>query len=200
MRRKAIFGGTFDPIHIGHLHVAYEALDKLKLDSVIFVPSGNPPHKNKQNITDAEARYNIVNIAIKDENRFMISDYELKKKGMSYTYETIEYFKNKEKDTQWFFISGIDCLMEIETWKNVDKILNNISFVAFSRIGYNINDVKKYKNYLEKKYCANIILLDIPIINISSTYIREKVKYGQEVKHLIPHKVYNYIKDKRLYI
>lgn len=199
MKKKAIFGGTFDPIHIGHLHVAYEAVYKLNLDSVIFVPAGNPPHKRKKYVTDSKIRYNIVDIAIKDEDKFEISDYELKKQGMSYTYETIEYFKNKEKDTQWFFISGMDCLMEIESWKNVNIILNNVCFVAFSRIGYNINDVKKYKKYLEERYCANIILLDIPIIDISSTYIREKIKYGQEVKYLIPHKAYRYIKDMGLY-
>lgn len=200
MIRKAIFGGTFDPIHNGHLHIAYEALYKLKLDKIIFMPAGNPPHKIGSDVTDALHRYEMVKQAIVKEKNFEINDYEISKNGFSYTFETIEYVKKNEKDTEWYFISGMDCLIEIENWKNVDRILNLCKMVVFNRPGYDFQTAIKQKELLEKKYNKEIIFLDIPLMDISSSFIRKKIKNGENVSYLMPDEVYNYICSENLYL
>lgn len=195
MKRKGIFGGTFDPIHNGHLHIAYEALYKLGLDKVIFIPSGNPPHKTDKIVTDAQLRFTLVKKTIENEKKFQVSDYEIKKKNLSYTYETLNFFNSLQPETEWHFITGVDCLMEIDTWKNVHQILSQCKFVVFNRPGYNKQDIESQKRKIEEKYDKKIILLDIPILEISSTQIREKIKKGESVSYLIPEKV-NYLLNK----
>lgn len=199
MVRKAIFGGTFDPIHNGHLHIAYEALYRLQLNKVIFIPSGNPPHKLRKGITDSSLRYEMVKAAIGSEKCFEISDYEIKKGNLSYTYETLEYFSNLEKNTEWYFITGVDCLMDINYWKNVDKIFKLCSFAVFNRPGYKVEDIQRQKSIIEQKYSSKIIFLDIPLLDISSTNIRIKLKQGKSVSYLLPESVYNIIKRFKLY-
>lgn len=200
MIKKAIFGGTFDPIHIGHLYIAYQALYKLNLDKIIFVPSGNPPHKRERVITDSELRYQMIREAIKDEEKFELSHYEIEKRGLSYTHETIAHFKNSEKNTEWYFITGVDCLMEIETWKNVKNILSNCKFIVFNRPGYEICDILKWKDFVQNKYEENIEFLNIPLLDISSTRIKNMIKKGQEVYYLLPKGVDAYIRHKGLYV
>lgn len=195
MKRKGIFGGTFDPIHNGHLHIAYEALYKLGLDKVIFIPSGNPPHKTDKIVTDAQIRFTLVKETIENEKKFQVSDYEIKKKNLSYTYETLNFFNSLQPEIQWYFITGVDCLMEIDTWKNVHQILSQCKFVVFNRPGYNKQDIESQKRKIEEKYDKKIIFLDIPILEISSTQIREKIKKGESVSYLIPEKV-NYLLNK----
>ncbi len=195
MKRKGIFGGTFDPIHNGHLHIAYEALYKLGLDKVIFIPSGNPPHKTDKIVTDAQIRFTLVKETIENEKKFQVSDYEIKKKNLSYTYETLNFFNSLQPEIEWCFITGVDCLMEIDTWKNVHQILSQCKFVVFNRPGYNKQDIEIQKRKIEEKYDKKIIFLDIPILEISSTQIREKIKKGESVSYLIPEKV-NYLLNK----
>lgn len=195
MKRKGIFGGTFDPIHNGHLHIAYEALYKLGLDKVIFIPSGNPPHKTDKIVTDAQIRFTLVKETIENEKKFQVSDYEIKKKNLSYTYETLKFFNSLQPEIEWYFITGVDCLMEIDTWKNVHQILSQCKFVVFNRPGYNKQDIESQKRKIEEKYDKKIIFLDIPILEISSTQIREKIKKGESVSYLIPEKV-NYLLNK----
>ncbi|NME94649.1 nicotinate-nucleotide adenylyltransferase [Clostridium cochlearium] len=199
MNRKAIFGGTFDPIHNGHLHIAYKALDRLKLDKIIFVPSGNPPHKHKECITDKNIRYDMVKYAIEQEKKFEISDYEIKKKGKSYTYETIEYFNKYCPNTELYFIAGADCLMDIHNWKNVRSIMEKAKLVVFNRPGYSVKSILFEKSRVEERFKKNIIFLDIPLLDISSTEIREKIKNKQEVVNLLPKKTYSIINKYKLY-
>ncbi|WP_123052952.1 nicotinate-nucleotide adenylyltransferase [Clostridium sp. JN-1] len=199
MIKKAIFGGTFDPIHNGHLHIAYEALYKLDLDKVIFVPSSNPPHKLDENITEVNLRYEMVKMAVSQEKSFCVSDYEIKNDNLSYTYKTLEYFNELEKDTKWYFITGVDCLMDIEGWKNYEQVLKLCNFVTFNRPGYLIDDIKRKKYELEKKYDSNIIFLDIPLLDISSTNIRKLIQMDRNVSYLLPCNVYNMIKKLGLY-
>ncbi|MGY0372431.1 nicotinate-nucleotide adenylyltransferase [Clostridium sp. JNZ J1-5] len=199
MNRKGIFGGTFDPIHNGHLHVAYEALYDLGLDKIIFVPSGNPPHKTEKLVTDSEIRYELVKKAIEDEKRFDVSSYEIHKSGLSYTYETLEHFNKIEPDTEWYFITGTDCLMELNSWKNINRILNSCRFVVFNRSGYNRSEIMEQKKQLEKKYNAEIVYLDIPILDISSTNIRNKIREEKNISYLIPKKVERLLEKMNLY-
>ena len=188
MKKKGIFGGTFDPIHNGHLHIAYEALYKLNLDKVIFIPSGNPPHKTDKVITDATIRYKLVKDVIQNEKKFEVSDYELKNESLSYTYKTLKHFNEKHEDTEWYFITGADCLMQLDSWKNINEVLSLCNFVVFRRSGYSMEDMLKQKERIEKKFNKKIIFLDIPVIDISSTTIRNKIRNGENISYLVPEK------------
>jgi|SRR3712207_1936338 len=199
MKNKAIFGGTFDPIHNGHLHIAYEALYKLKLDKIIFVPSGNPPHKSCNEITNKLIRYEMVNAVVRSEKRFEISSYETDKKEKSYTYDTVEYFRSMYPNDKWYFITGVDCLMNLKRWKNVDKIMKMCTFVVFNRPGYNKSATLKQKKEIEDLYDTKIEFLDIPLLDISSTDIRRLIWEGKNVRYVIPEGVYEIIKKLNLY-
>src|SRR3712207_2651395 len=199
MKKKGIFGGTFDPIHNGHLHIAYEALYKLNLDKIIFIPSGNPPHKTDKVITDANIRYKLVKDVIQNEEKFEVSDYELKNQSLSYTYKTLKYFNEKYKDTEWYFITGADCLMQLDSWKNINEVLSLCNFVVFRRSGYSMEDMLKQKERIEKKFNKKIIFLDIPVIDISSTTIRNKIKNRENISYLVPEKARCMVNKMNLY-
>jgi len=197
--RKAIFGGTFDPIHVGHMHIAYEALYNLNLDKIIFMPNGTPPHKTNKIVTSGKLRYEMVKEAIKEEAFFEISDYEINKIDLSYTYKTLEYFNSIEPETQWYFLVGVDSLMDLNKWKNVEIILNNCTLVVFARPGYIKSEIIHMKTLVEEKYKKEIIYLDMPIMDVSSTAIKEKIRLGRTVNYLIPCGVENIIKKYILY-
>jgi nicotinate-nucleotide adenylyltransferase len=199
MIKKGIFGGTFDPIHNGHLYIAHEAVNSLKLDKVIFMPSGNPPHKTTNRKTDANIRYELVKMAIREQERFSISSYEIENKGLSYTYKTMEYFKKLESDTEWYFITGADCLVELNLWKNVDRILNACKLVVFNRPGYSRENILSQKEKVEQEYKKEIIFLDLNLFDISSTNIKNLMREGKDASYLLPHGVYNTVKELKLY-
>lgn len=186
--RVGIFGGTFNPIHFGHLVLAQQAYEKLKLDKVIFIPSFQPPHKKSPNITSAFHRYNMVRLAIEKNRRFEISDIEIKRRGRSYLIETLKQLRKKYPKAKLFFISGSDVSDQIYKWKSIKEILNLSKFVLAKRPGYRL-----------KKYNKNISVISITELDISSSMIRRKIDTGQSVRYLMPMRVYNYIKQKRLY-
>lgn len=200
MKKKAIFGGTFNPIHMGHLCIAMNALYELGLDEIIFMPCGNPPHKRDADILDAYLRYEMVSMAAKCEKRFKVSNFEILRNVPSYTFETVEYFKKNEPDTIWYFLTGADCLMEIGSWKNVNRILNSCSLAVFSRPGYIKKDILKQKGIVEKRYGKEIFFLDMPLLDISSTEIRKSIKAHKNVSCLLPESVWNFINQLNLYI
>ncbi|WP_291579145.1 nicotinate-nucleotide adenylyltransferase [Clostridium sp. UBA6640] len=199
MMRKAIFGGTFDPIHNGHMHIAYEALYNLNLDLIIFMPSGNPPHKTQRKVTEGKIRYEIVESVIKDEARFDISDYEINSNELSYTYKTLKHFNDLEPNTEWFFITGADSLIDLERWRNVKGILENCTLIVFTRPGYSLEEIKKQKKNIEEKYNTDIIFLNMPVIDISSTVIKKKISENKNVKYLLPYEPYKIIEKLNLY-
>ena len=196
-----IIGGTFDPIHNAHLYIAYEAKEQLNLDKVIFMPAGIQPLKTDKKITSSKYRYEMVKEAIKDYEKFEVSDYEINKGGLSYTYETLEYFKNlsQNEDAELFFITGADCLMNIERWKEVKKILSLSNMVVFMRGGIDKEKLLLQKDYIEKKYNASIIFLEVKELEISSTDIRSRVNEGEKIDFFVPESVKNYIYAKGLY-
>ena len=179
MEKIGIIGGTFNPIHLAHTYIAYEAKKQLDLDKVIFIPAGNPPHKKNEGVLSANLRYKMVEIAISDFEDFQISDYEIKKQGYSYTYETLRDFKNK--DNELYFITGADCLLNIEKWKNPEGIFNLSTFVVFNRGGYDNKELIYQKDKIEKKYNTTIKFLDIINLEISSSMIRERIKEDKRV-------------------
>lgn len=196
--KKAIFGGTFDPIHKGHVSIAEKALKLLNLDKVIFVPCGNPPHKIGKKITDGETRLKMVEEAVRNEDKFEVSSIEVDKKELSYTYKTLEVFNNMEKSTKWYFIIGADSLMEFYTWKNIKRITELCTLIVFYRPGFNIKDVEKQKEKIEKEMNKKIIFLDSNY-DVSSTSIRNSIKNGISVNDVLDKKVYNIIRNKGLY-
>ena len=196
MKKYGIMGGTFNPIHLAHLYIAYEAKEQLNLDKVIFMPAGNPPHK-KDTVTDAKFRYEMVRRAIEGYEGFEINSYEIEKNGYSYTYETLNVLK--EVNLKLYFIAGADSLMDIEKWKNTKEVLNNCTFVVFNRGEFNRETLKSQKEYLENKYQAEIVLLDIMSIDISSTIIRKRIKEEKRVDFFLPNKVLEYINYNNLY-
>ena len=197
--KKAIFGGTFDPIHIGHIHIAYEALYNLDLDKVLFMPAGNPPNKVNKKITEAQIRYDLVKKAVEGESHFEISDYEINKKQRSYTYETMELFNELEPNVQWYFLVGVDSLMDLDNWKNVHRILNSCKLIVYSRAGYTVEEVLKQKHAIEQKYNKEIVFLDMPLIDVSSTSVRDNIKKGRNVNYLLPRGVEEIINKFHLY-
>lgn len=199
MKKYGIMGGTFNPIHLAHLYIAYEAKEQLNLDKVIFIPTGNPPHKKNNGIIDAEYRYNMVKKAIEGYEDFIISDYEVNKNGYSYTYETLKYLKNKYYDTEIFFISGGDSLMDIEKWREPEQVLKNCTFVAFNRGVYTKEILSEQKKKLEDKYKCKITLLDVVDIDISSSIIRKRIQDGKRVDFFLSKEVKDYIEENALY-
>lgn len=197
MKKIGIIGGTFNPIHLAHTYIAYEAKKQLNLDEVIFIPAGNPPHKKNEGVLSANLRYKMVKMAISNFEDFQISDYEIKKQGYSYTYETLRDFKSK--DNELYFITGADCLLNIEEWKNPEGIFNLSTFVVFNRGGYDNEKLINQKDKIEKKYNTTIKFLDIINLEISSSMIRKRIKENKRVDFFLCKEVLDYIKEYKLY-
>ena len=197
MKKYGIIGWTFDPIHNAHLYIAYEAKELLGLDKVIFIPNGSPPHKDNKNITGASLRYRMVLEAIKDFEDFEVSKYEIEKKELSYTYKTLEHFK--EDDVELYFITGADCLVDLDKWKNVSEIFSLCKFVVFTRPGFKEEDLIEEKKRAEKKYNGEIIFLNILDLEISSTDIRKRISEGKRIDFFVPKRVINLIEKENIY-
>lgn len=200
MKRYGIIGGTFDPIHYAHLYIAYEAKLQLNLDEVIFMPAGIQPFKVENNVTDSLLRYNMVKEAIKPYEDFSVSTHEIEKEGLSFTYQTLEHLKNKlGKECELFFITGADCLISLDRWKEVSKILSLCTFVVFSRGGFDNEVLNKRKKEIEESFKCNIIILELKQLEISSTDIRDRVKNGKRIDFFVPEEVNRFIKENNLY-
>ncbi len=199
--RIGILGGTFDPIHNAHLYIGYEAKIQLNLDKVIFVPAGIQPFKQDKKITDGALRYEMIKKALEVYEGLQVSDYEINRSDVSYTYKTLQHFKDtNEKDTEIFFITGADCLMTIETWMEAEKIFSLCNLVVFMRGGANKNKLLEKKKYLEEKHSIKVIFLDLNALEISSSDIRERIKNNRRIDFFVPQSVKKIIYDKNLYM
>lgn len=196
-----IMGGTFDPIHYGHLFIAETALDKLNLDKIIFIPTGIPPHKKRSLITDSFKRVDMVKLATKKNSNFEVSNIEVNKEKTSYTIDTIKDLKNYYNNkVDIFFITGDDAFVNIETWKRYDELLKSTNFIVMTR---SINNSKLLDEKIElyrTKYNANVTKVEIPILEISSTDVRERIKKNNSIKYLLPEEVEKYIFENKLYM
>ncbi len=199
--RLGISGGTFDPIHYGHLIIAEEIREKLRLDSVLFIPSGNPPHKVNINVTDAVSRFEMVRHAVSSNPFFNASRIETDRMGHTYTIDTLkELKKTYGDDTEFYFITGADVVRELTTWKDYEMVFMLCHFVAVLRPGYPASDFLMDIELLKSEYGVYIHEVEAPLIGISSTIIRDRVARGVSIRYLVPETVENYIYKKGLYL
>ena len=192
-----IMGGTFDPIHNGHLVTAECASYQYNLDKVVFVPSGNPPHKTNKEITNADDRYSMALLATMSNPKFRVSRMEIDREGLSYTIDTVKEFKKIYPNAKFYFITGADAILEIFTWKAPGKLLAEVEFIAASRPGYCLSQLGRE---IYDEYRDSIHLLEIPGLAISSTDIRGRVRVGRPIKYQLPEEVEAYIRKHNLYL
>jgi len=183
-----ILGGTFNPIHLGHLILAEEVREKLELDRIIFVPTYLPPHKNNSEIAPAVDRLNMLKTAIRQNKHFKVSDIEIKRKGRSYTIDTVREFKKKYSKNQLYFLTGSDLLKYLADWKDLPQILQLVKFVVATRPGYPLEKIPPY-----------ISTVSIRAVDISAYEVRLAVKEKKSFRYLVPEAVYRYIVKRKLY-
>ena len=199
MRKVGIMGGTFDPVHIGHLIIAEKAREQFHLDEVLFIPSGTPYMKNVDEVLPGPIRTEMTKLAIEENPFFSISTIEIEKEGSTYTYETLETLHEKNPNTEYYFILGADSLFAMENWKNPDKIFEDCHILAALRDDKNTEKMEEQAAYLKEKFNADIFLIETGHIEISSSMIRELVKDGHSIRYLVPDAVYDYIIKNKLY-
>lgn len=189
-----LFGGTFDPVHHAHLLLAEWIKEELSLSKIIFIPAFIPPHKIQHPITPAELRLEMVQLAISDNPAFAVSRVEIDKGDISYSIDTIMYFRRHLNITreQLFFIMGSDNLHQFSSWKSPDKIIDNCQVVVYKRINFDFSE-------FDPEYKHNMLLLQNPLINLSSSAIRERVLRGQSIKYMVPPLINEFISHHELY-
>ena len=222
LQRIGLFGGTFNPIHTGHLRIAAEIKEHFSLDGIIFIPTGIPPHKEDSEVIDPAHRLHMAELAVAPYQDFSVSPVEAERKGFSYSIDTVKAFQKELGDTaELYFILGIDAFLEIKTWKDTDEFLTLCHFIVIPRPGYRFIDLKGLEipplnrlestelDKLDKGEIArlsmkltgryHLFLERITPCDISSTGLRVLIKEGREVKNLLPESVLLYIMEKGLY-
>jgi nicotinate-nucleotide adenylyltransferase len=186
-KRVGILGGTFNPPHLGHLIIANEVLHKLKLDEIRFMPAGVPPHKQVRGGASASQRKEMVHKAIEGHSGFLVETLELEKDGPSYTYETVKLLAEREPEAEFHFIIGGDMIEYLPKWHKIEELSRLIQFVGVKRPGY------------ETESPYDVVMVDVPQIDLSSTLIRDRIASGGTTAYLIPEKVSDFIREEKLY-
>jgi nicotinate-nucleotide adenylyltransferase len=188
-------GGTFDPIHHGHLMAAEQARWQFELDEVLFVPTGQPWMKTERRVSPPESRYLMAVIATSSNPRFMVSRLEIERDGPTYTVDTLRAIRDERTDADLFFITGADAMLEILQWKDPEEALALAHFIAATRPGY---DLSAFERGAPTER-PNVSVMPIPALAISSTDIRERVAGGRPIRYLVPDGVQTYISKAGLY-
>ncbi len=199
MKKIGIMGGTFNPVHIGHLLLAQGALEAEHLDEVWFIPTGCSYMKVAQDIVSPIERYEMTCLAVADNEHFQCSDMEIRREGYTYSYETLETLKEQYPEYQFYFIFGADCLFSIESWKYPERIFASCSIIAAVRGDTSLEEMEQRCKELVEKYGADIRLFPFLQLEISSTDIRNRVRLGQSIRYLLPDGVRTYIEEKGFY-
>ena len=192
MGRLGVLGGSFNPVHLGHLHIATLAREAEALDEVLFVPAADPPHKDRTGLAPAEDRLAMLKIALEDEPDFALCDIELQVGGPRYTVETLEALSRAHPDHSLTFIMGLDSLADLAHWREPERILANHTVVAVARPGLDPANV-------DGRLTETVRLVTGNPLAISSTQIRERLAAGKTVRHLLPPGVHAYIEEHGLY-
>ena len=201
MKKTGIFGGTFDPIHTGHIALAEDALNQAGLDSIVFVPARLQPFKLDRKTASGKDRYAMLRLAAEGYRGFDVSSYELESDRISYTYLTMRAMSDRYgDDTKLFFITGTDSFLKIESWKNARELLTSYSYIIGTRPGYKETQLEECIMNVKAKYGTEILNIENTQHDISSTRIRDMLKAGKPLNRLVPESVERYIIEKRLYI
>jgi nicotinate-nucleotide adenylyltransferase len=190
-RKIGVMGGTFDPIHHGHLVAASEVADRFRLDEVIFVPTGQPWQKAEREVSEAEDRYLMTVVATASNPRFSVSRVDIDRGGPTYTADTLTDLHAAHPDAKLFFITGADALAQILSWRRIDELFGLAHFIGVTRPGYELGD-----DHLPD---GAVSLVEVPAMAISSTDCRQRVVGGRPVWYLVPDGVVQYITKRRLY-
>lgn len=198
-KKVGILGGTFDPIHTGHLILAEAAYESFSLDYVLIMPNGNPPHKAGQVNATMEQRTRMVELAVADNPHLKVSDFEKTPQDYHYTYETLEFLKKEHPDTDYYFILGADSLVHFHTWMEPRRICEACSILAATRDHMESEELTARIQELSRVFGAHIYPMETPNIDISSNMIRERVRTGRSIRYYVPEAVEEYIYKKGLY-
>lgn len=210
MKATGLFGGTFDPVHVGHIELARLALEHFSLSEVIFIPAASPPHKSRKHLTAFHHRVAMLALAINGDSRLSISEVEKHLPPPTYTIDTLSYLlKQSPEETAYYFIIGLDAFLDIHTWKDYEKVISKVHFIVAARPGYTVVDLQECiasLNYERRGgYWYNgssgrkIYYLDVESADISSTDIRKTAGTSRMPKNAVAPAVYEYIKHHKLY-
>lgn len=196
--RIGLFGGTFDPIHIGHMIIMENVINFMNLDKIYILPNSNPPHKLENKKTNINLRLKMIEKSIENNPKLCINDYDFKDNKIHYTYKTINHFKITYPNDEFFFILGEDSFMDLEKWKNYQEILDENLIIFKRESGKNSSLLSKINKI--KKYNKNIYLIDNLSLDISSTLIRNLVKNNKSIRYLVDDDVIKIIEEENLYV
>ena len=198
-RKIGILGGTFNPIHIGHLILAQNALEYCKLDEVLIMPAGVSYLKDPATVVSVEHRVKMTELSIEGNDGFVLSRIEADRAGNSYTYETLTELTDENPLASYYYIIGADTLFSMEKWRNPDIIFDKCTIVCAKRNGYSDEKLNNQVSYLESKYGADIVLMNIPEVEISSSSLRDMMSDKMSCRYYLDDKVIRYIKENGLY-
>ncbi len=198
-KKVGILGGTFDPIHMGHLFLAENAYCQFELDTVLIMPTGNPPHKTDKVVTDKMHRNKMVQLAIEDNGHMKLSLFEQERSGYIYTADTLKLLCENNPGCEYYFIVGGDSLAYMDKWYKPEVIFAHTTILAAIRDDIGVETVKDIAEDLKRRFGAKIELLRIPEIGISSSLVRDRVAAGKSIKYYVPKDVEKYIYNNKLY-
>ncbi|OGV46243.1 MAG: nicotinate (nicotinamide) nucleotide adenylyltransferase [Lentisphaerae bacterium GWF2_57_35] len=200
MKKIGIFGGSFNPVHLGHLILAQDALERFGLEKVIFIPCAQPPHKSCADMAAPEHRLAMLKLALKDDARMVASALEMERGGVSYTIDTLRRLKELDPEAQYYFIIGGDSLIELHTWKEIDELLGLCEVITLRRPGLQAlpaADSLQLKAPWPEKLLSNVFTGHL--VDISSTDIRRRVRSDRSIRYFVPFGVEMYIVNQELY-
>ena len=200
MKKIGIMGGTFDPVHNGHLLIAENAYEQLALDEVRFIPTGRSPHKQGKQITDGAHRLQMVKLAITDNPAFVADDIELRSEELSYSYITLQRLCQNAPDDEFYFIMGGDSLRDFKTWYHPEIICSCATLVAAIRDDCDREHLMVYAKELEQLYSARVRLIRTPNLSVASSELRRRIGAGETIRYQVPEAVRFYIQSNHLYL
>ena len=200
MSKIGIFGGTFNPIHLGHIRLGQLVLDEIKLDKILYIPDNTPPHKSDKDLACGEDRLNMIDISLKDHVDMESSDIELKREGKSYSFETLLELKKLYPNDELYLITGADMFLTLDKWREPETIFKTANIIGVPRVKSDFEKMNEYAENVIKPMGAKVFMLSQTVFDTaSSTYVRENIDDHQKIKDMITPEVYRYIKEKGLY-
>lgn len=200
MSKIGIFGGTFNPIHLGHIRLGQLVLDEIKLDKILFIPDNTPPHKSNKELASGMDRLEMINISLKDHKNMESSDIELRREGKSYTFETLLELKKQNPDDELYLITGADMFLTLDKWREPETIFETANIIGVPRVDSDFEKMEEYAENVIKPMGARIFMLSKTVFDTaSSTYVRDNIDDYQKIRDMITPEVYGYITEKNLY-